>query len=82
MTFYMCPSCDGSGMRNIFSGEKCFTCYGVGMIEYADPDDEYDEFEDYIPEEEQKHQSAMERGDYLRDRAKDEAAENRLKGNL
>ena len=38
-----------------------------------DPDDE--EYEDYVSPEEQKRQDAMERGDYLRDRAKDERDE-------
>lgn len=54
------------------------------MVEDADPDDEYDVYDMFDDEclspEEQKQQSAMERGDYLRDRAKDESAENRLKG--
>jgi RecJ-like exonuclease len=84
VSFYLCPGCDGSGLRNIFSGETCFTCHGVGMVEDADPDDEYDVYDMFDDEclspEEQKQQSAMERGDYLRDRAKDESAENRLKG--
>lgn len=41
------------------------------MIEDKDSDDE----DDYVSPEEQKRNDAMERGDYLRDRAKDEKAE-------
>lgn len=70
MTYDICPACDGSGYRNKFSGEKCSNCNGLGVLEDSDPDDE--EYEDYVSDEERKRNDAMERGDYLRDRAKDE----------
>jgi DnaJ-class molecular chaperone len=70
MTFDICPDCDGSGFRNAFEGSKCRKCNGLGVLEDTDPDDE--EYEDYVSEDERKRNDAMERGDYLRDRAKDE----------
>lgn len=72
MSYDICQSCDGSGYRNKFSGEKCYNCNGLGVLEDSDPDDE--EYEDYVSDEERKRNDAMERGDYLRDRAKDERA--------
>ena len=80
MTYDICPACDGSGYRNKFSGEKCYNCNGLGVLEDSDPDDEEyedyvsdeEEYEDYVSDEERKRNDAMERGDYLRDRAKDE----------
>ena len=70
MTFDICPICDGSGFRNVFDGTKCYTCNGLGVIEDSDPDDE--EYADYVSDEDQKRNDAIERGDELRDRAKDE----------
>jgi len=69
MTFDICPICDGSGFRNVFDGSMCYACNGLGVIEDTDPDDEYDE---YVFDEDQKRNDAIERGDELRDRAKDE----------
>lgn len=71
MTFDICPSCDGSGFRNELEGSKCFKCNGLGMLEDEDPDED----EDYVSPEDQRRNDAMERGDYERDRAKDERAE-------
>lgn len=45
------------------------TCNECGWCESSD--------NDYVSPEEQKRNDAMERGDYLRDRAKDERSENR-----
>ena len=73
MSFDICPICDGSGFRNVFEGTKCYTCNGLGMLKDADPDDE--ESDDYVSPADQKLIDAMERGDELRDRAKDERAE-------
>lgn len=74
MTFDICWSCEGSGFRNALEGSKCFTCNGLGVLEDEDPDDDDDD-EDYVSPEEQRRNDAIERGDYLRDRAKDERAE-------
>lgn len=73
MTYDICPACDGSGYRNKFSGEKCYNCNGLGVLEDSDPDDE--EYEDYVSPEDAKLEFEMGRGDYLRDRAKDERSE-------
>ncbi len=76
MSFDLCPVCDGSGERDCLSGAKCYECNGTGFVLDVDPDDEeFDDEEydpDYVSPEEQKRNDAMERGDYLRDRAKDE----------
>ena len=72
MTFDICWSCEGSGFRNELEGSKCFTCNGLGMCEDSDPDDE--EYDDYVSPSDQRRNDAMERGDYLRDRQKDERA--------
>ena len=72
MTFDICPSCDGSGFRNALEGSKCFACNGLGVLEDSDPDDDD---EDYVSPEDAKLEFEMGRGDYLRDRAKDERAE-------
>jgi len=75
MLFDECPHCEGSGERDFLSGAKCYECGGKGYLEDANPDDdEYDD--DYMSPEQQKQNDAMERGDYLRDRAKDERRRN------
>lgn len=84
MTFDICPSCDGSGFRNELEGSKCFTCNGLGMVEDEDPDDDDDD-DDYDMSDEEaewarqesKRNDDIERGDYERDRAKDERSETR-----
>lgn len=63
MTVHICPSCKGNGLLHGVEGWKCFTCNGFGIIRDED---------DYVSPEEQKRNDAMERGDELRDRAKDE----------
>jgi hypothetical protein len=74
MNFDICIACDGSGFRNEFEGSMCYACNGLGVIQDADPDDEeYDD--DYVSPDDQKRNDAIERGDELRDRAKDERAE-------
>lgn len=78
MTFDICPICDGTGERDTFSGAKCYECNGTGFCQDVDPDDEeYEDDDDYVWPEEQKRQDAMERGDYERDRAKDEESERK-----
>ena len=73
MSFDICPICDGTGFRNVFEGTKCHTCNGVGFFVDDDPDDEeYDP--DYVSLEDTKLEFEIGRGDYLRDRAKDERA--------
>lgn len=72
MSFDICSMCDGSGTRDFLSGAMCYACNGIGHHEDSDPDDE--EYDDYVSPEQQKLNDAMERGDYLRDRAKDESS--------
>jgi hypothetical protein len=75
MLFDECPYCEGSGERDFLSGAKCYERDGKGYLEDANlDDDEYDD--DYMSPEQQKQNDAMERGDYLRDRAKDERRRN------
>ena len=69
MSFDICVACNGSGFRNEFEGSMCYACNGFGMTEDEGPDD------DYVSPEDQKRNDAMERGDELRDRAKDEKHE-------
>ena len=76
MGFDICPICDGSGERDFLSGAKCYECNGRGIIEDADYDEsDWENAIDYVSPEEQKRNDAIERGDYLRDRAKDERHE-------
>ena len=74
MSFDICPICDGTGERDFLSGAKCYECNGTGVVSDVDPDDEeYDDEEFHtLDPEDQKRNDAMERGDELRDRAKDE----------
>ena len=73
MSFGICPRCDGSGERDFLSGAKCYECNGLGVIEDTYPDDEDYEGEFHVLDpDEQKRNDAIERGDELRDRAKDE----------
>jgi|GEM_PF-6806899 len=82
MTIPICQSCDGSGLLNGVEGWKCFTCNGFGVLKDEDPDDADDDDDDddddqgleYDRLEDQKRNDAMERGDEMRDRAKDERA--------
>ena len=71
MSFDICPICDGTGERDWLSGAKCYECNGLGYVEDSDPDDD----DDYVSPDDQAKNDAMERGDYLRDRAKDERTE-------
>ena len=71
----ICQICDGTGFRNVFEGSKCHSCNGTGIVPDEDPDD-WHEDDDYVSPEEQKRQDDMERGNYLRDRAKDERADD------
>lgn len=46
----ICQMCDGSGLRNPISGEKCFECNGTGIVEIVD--EEWDDDDPYFYEDE------------------------------
>ena len=81
MSDWECPHCgteyEATGSPEDDSGrttcDEC-GCEYIVTIEYTP--DYYTEAIPYVSPEEQKRNDAMERGDYLRDRAKDERDSN------
>jgi hypothetical protein len=42
----LCYDCDGTGIRDLLSGARCWTCDGTGWVERNEPDYEDEDFDE------------------------------------